>query len=218
MIFMTITQITERIVSENPFLQDALKKRLINYRALADEIKPDVEKENGKSVKTPALVMALRRYSEKMHKPHLEKISFGRDSELDAKYKIVEFSLKKSRSVFRLMPKIFDIVRFEEGGVLNFTNGSKDVSIITNEIYKDKILPILKGEKILEINDDLVAISFRYSREFRKIPGSLHAILHPLAWENVNIVELIETMTETILLVKKEDSSKALQVLQHLMR
>ena len=63
MIFMTITQIAERIVSENPFLQDALKKRLINYRALADEIKPDVEKENGKSVRTPALVMALRRYS-----------------------------------------------------------------------------------------------------------------------------------------------------------
>ena len=42
---VTISHLAEKLISEKPFLQDALYRGIINYRALADDLVPKIEKE-----------------------------------------------------------------------------------------------------------------------------------------------------------------------------
>ena len=214
----TIAHLTEKLIEEKAFLQDALYRRIINYQSLAEELKPQVEKELKKKVKTSTIMISLRRYADKLEKKYIKKITFGPECDLDMKSKIIEISVKRSNSIFTLVPEIFELVNFDEGGILNFTNGNYDVSIVTNERYKEEIIKKLKSEKIIEVNDNLVALSFKYSRDFRHIPGTLHQIIRILAWENINILELIETMNETIFILSEDDSLRAFRSLHNLLK
>jgi hypothetical protein len=215
---VTIAHLAEKLVSDKPFLQEALFRKIINYQSLAEELQPEIEKELKKKVKATTIMISLRRYADKLEERYLKKIVFGPECDLDMKSKIIELSVKKSNSLFSLVPKMFSLIDFEKGGILNFTNGNFDVSIVTNEKYKDEILELLKKETIIETNVNLVALSFRYSKEFRQIPGVLHQTIRVLAWENVNIIELIETMTETIFILNEDDSLRAFKVLQNLIK
>src|SRR3989338_6650602 len=202
---VTIAHLTEKLIEEKPFLQDALYRRLINYQSLAEDIQPEIEKEMGKKVKVSTVMTSLRRYADKLEKQYIKKVIFGPECNLDMKSKISEISIKKSNTIYQLIPTLFDFVDFEEGGVLHFTNGNYDISIITNDRYKEEFLKVLEKEKILETNEGLVALSFKYSKDFRRIPGTLHQMIRILAWENINIIELIETMTETIFILNEDD-------------
>ncbi len=215
---VTIAHLTEKLVSEKPFLQDALYRRLINYQSLAENLKPEIERELNKKIKTSTIMISLRRYADKLEKKYIKKIVFGPECDLSMKSKITEISIKKSNSIFSLVPKLFEIVDFDDGGILNFTNGNYDISLVTNEKYKEKFLEILNNEEIIEINKNLVVLSFKYSKEFRTTPGTLHQMTRILAWENINILELIETMTETIFILSEDDSLRAFKVLQNLIK
>ena len=213
---VTISHLAEKLISEKPFLQDALYRGIINYRALADDLVPKIEKELGKDVKATTVMMALRRYKDKLEKNYIKDIEFGSGCDLNLQSDIVEISIKRSSTIFTTVPKMFDIVNFKEGGILNFTNGNYDVSLITNQRYKNDLLEILENEKIIDINEDVVALSFKYSKNFRETPGTLHHMIRTLAWENINIIELIETMTETIFILDPDDSLRAFKVLKGL--
>lgn len=215
---VTIAHLTEKLISEKPFLQEALFRRIINYQSLAEDLKPEIEKELKKKVKTSTVMISLRRYADKLEEKYIKKIIFGPECDLDMKSKIVEFSIKKSNKIFSLAQELFKVINFEEGGILNFTSGNYDVSIITNERYKKKFLKILKNEEIIETNENLVALSLKYPKEFRWAPGTLHQMIRVITWENINIIELIETMTETIFILSEDDSIRAFKVLQNLIK
>ena len=58
---ITISQIVYSIIENKPFLEEGLKKGIINLSALARFIKPDIEKKLQKKVKTGAIIVALDR-------------------------------------------------------------------------------------------------------------------------------------------------------------
>ena len=62
----TIASCVENIVLEQPFLEEAISKEIINYSALAIVLQDDVSEQLGRPVKTGAIMMALRRYKDKL--------------------------------------------------------------------------------------------------------------------------------------------------------
>ena len=57
----SISKIIEKEISASPFLEESIAEDLINISSLARMLKPKVEEELGKEVKTGALVMAINR-------------------------------------------------------------------------------------------------------------------------------------------------------------
>ena len=109
------------------------------------------------------------------------------------------------------------MVNFEKGDTLNIILGSNEVSIVTNEKYKDKFSNFLKGEKILNKEFDLVALTIVFgSKDFFDTPGIIFTSTRKLAWEQINIYEIISTMTELSFILSKKDSMKAYNALQGL--
>ena len=214
---VTSSHLVKKYVSENPFLLEAMSKDLISYGNLAEQLKSDIEQELGKKVKESAIVMALRRYAEELHGFDKKIVKFKFSGEIIMRTNIMDFNIIKSNNLLNKIKNLYSLVDFEKGDTLNIILGSNEVSIVTNEKYKDKFTNFLKGEKILNKEFDLVALTIVFgSKDFFDTPGILFTSTRKLAWEQINIYEIISTMTELSFILSKKDSMKAYNALQGL--
>jgi hypothetical protein len=214
---VTVSHLVKKTVNENSFLMEAMSRELISHSSLAEQLKPSIEKELVKKVKESAIVMALRRYEEELqgHDKKLKKFRF--EGEIILKTNIVDFNVVKSSSLLTKIKNLYNLVDFEKGDTLNIILGNNEVAIIINEKYNKKILNFLKGEKIISKEADLVALTISFdSKSFFYTPGAVFAAVRKIAWEQINIYEIISTMTELTFILKKKDSMKAYDVLNRL--
>ena len=80
-----------------------------------------------------------------------------------------------------------------------------------------KLSNFLKGEKILNKEFDLVSLTIVFEgKNFLLTPGVIFTAIRKLPWEQINIFEIISTMTELSFILGKKDSMKAYNVLQDL--
>jgi hypothetical protein len=212
----SVALVMEKNLKEEPFLFEALTRKLINYGSLANELKPTIEKELGKEVKIAAIIMALRRLSEKNFS-RKKRTTFQPKSELNIKTGLFDITFFRSTELVKKIPSAYSIVSFEEGGFLNIIQGSYEVNIISNEIYSEKIMSLFKGEKILNTEKNLVAVSMKFTKEFFYTPGIISSIISELAWHNINVFEAISTMTEFTVIVKKKDLLRTYETLDKLL-
>jgi len=211
---VTISHLINKIISSRPILHDAIEQGIISFGNLAEQLIPEIEEELSKKVKHSAVVMALRRYAEKLEKTPRPKFDYN--SEIIMKTNLCDISVRKSPALFTKLKKIYSIVNYEKGDVLNVIHGNYEVSIISNMRYIEKIQKELKGEKLLNIEKDLVSLSLNFSGDFLHTPGIISTSARKLNWENVNIYELISTLTELTFIVSKKDSTKGYAALQRL--
>ena len=214
---VTVSHIVQKVINEKIFILEAMNRGLISYGSLALQIKPEIEKEIGKEVKTHAIVMALRRYAEQLKKKR-ETISFNYDSEIILKTDICDISVRRSPTLFNKLKKLYDMVNFENGDILNIIHGRCEVSIITNERYWGKMFELLKLEKVLNVKKNLLSLTLTFPQDFVYTPGVMFKILRNFAWENINIFEIVSTDTELTFILDKNDAVKAYTVLEKLVK
>ena len=94
---ITISRTVEKIIEENSFIQEALSRGIINYAALAESIKPIIENEMKKQVKTSAIMMSLRRLTEKLERVFVKKPKFEKEAYVFVKSDLFEITIKKSK-------------------------------------------------------------------------------------------------------------------------
>jgi hypothetical protein len=212
---VTISHVVQDILNKHVFLQEAVNHGIVSYNKLAADIKPEIEEELGKKVKNNAIVMALRRYSDKLEKKQKKPVfDYFRETLLktDLCYIVVE----QSSTSLDKVQSMYDQIDFKRGGMFNVIQGNYEVGVITNQRSKDKLLDILEGEKILNVVEDLVGISLTYTKDFMFSPGILYNVLRFLAWENINIVGIIMTQKELSIVVNRSDAMKCYNTLERL--
>ena len=214
---VTVSHLVKKIVSENTFLLEAMCKNLISYGNLAEQLKPEIERELQKEVKESAIIMALRRYEEELQDFDKKIKKFKFQGEIIVRTNIIDFNIVKSSNLLNKIKNLYSLVNFGKGDTLNIILGSNEVSIVTNEKYKDKLPNFLKGEKILNKEFDLVALTIVFEgKNFLTTPGVIFTAIRRLAWEQINIYEIVSTMTELTFILGKKDSMKAYNALQGL--
>jgi aspartokinase len=210
---VTVSHLVKHLIKDKPFLQEALANKLISYGNLAEQLTPKIEEELGKKVKHSAVVMALRRYADELEKDHKSVTSFNYKSEIIMKTNICDICVSKTPSLMTKLKKLYEMVDFDKGDTLDVILGNFEVSIVTNEKYKAKFLKFLKGDKILTKESNLVALTMRFSDDFIHTPGVIFTAIRKLAWENINIFEIISTLSELTLILREKDSMKAYEAL-----
>jgi hypothetical protein len=212
---VTVSHLVKKIVSENTFLLEAMCKNLISYGNLAEQLKPEIERELQKKVKESAIIMALRRYEEELQDFDKKIKKFKFQGEIIVRTNIIDFNIVKSSNLLNKIKNLYSLVNFGKGDTLNIILGSNEVSIVTNEKYKNKLPNFLKGEKILNKEFDLVALTIVFEgKNFLTTPGVIFTAIRKLAWEQINIYEIVSTMTELTFILGKKDSMKAYNALQ----
>lgn len=212
---VTISHVVQDILNKHVFLQEAVNHGIVSYNKLAADIKPEIEQELGKKVKNNAVVMALRRYSDKLEKKQ-QKPAFDYFRETLLKTDICYIVVEESPNSLDKIQTLYNEIDFKRGGIFNVIQGNYETGIITNQRSKDKLLDLLSDEKILNVVEDLVAISLTYSKDFMFVPGILYNVLRFLTWENINIVGIIMTQKELSLIVSRNDAMKCYNTLERL--
>jgi aspartokinase len=214
---VTISHIVQKIVSEQVFVLEPMSRGIVSYGSLAEQLQPEIEEELGKKVKTHAIVMALRRYAETL-KERPAKISFDFSSEIIMKTDICDIAVRRSPTLLHRLKRLYEIVDFETGDILNIVHGRYEVSVVTNERYREKSLALLKEEKILNVERELVSLTLTFSKEFLYTPGIIFNAVRNIAWESINIYEIVSTNTELTFIINKKDAVKGYKTLERLVK
>ena len=213
---VTVSHIVGKLVNEKIYLHEAISKGIASYGSVAKYLKPDIEKELGREVEHTAIVTALRRYAEKINIKFSDVRFNTKYSEVNLKTHIIDINVLKTQDLFDKLKRFYDLIDFEKGDILHVIYGRTHVAIVTNERYKERILNFLQHQKIKKIEENLVALSFTVGKERIDKPGVLFKIIRSLAWENINIVEIISVDLEVTFIVDRKDATKGYNALEKL--
>ncbi len=210
----TVSSAIKEIVDSKPMLYEAINQGIVNYANLAENLKPEIELMVGDKIELPAIVMALRRYAERM-KPILEKkMPFCYKSEIVMKTGLIDISFVKTPSLLLRLKKLYDLTDHDKSETLNIIQGNYEITVVVNEKHKQSVLELLKGEKVLNQEKELVSFTMSLSRDYLYSPGILAKVTRALAWEDINILEVISTMTELTFIVGQKDAMRTYKTLQ----
>jgi len=212
----SIAEATRRVINRRPSLLDALKLKVLNYVALANLIKKDVEEIVGREVKIEAIKIALLRYSKELSKHQEileEKISdIIADTVLELKNDV---SVVVVRS-YALINKFNQIAsKLNNTRFFQITQGTDIFTIIVDEHRLDEMLKIIGKENIVIIIKNQSALVLRSPKEIIYTPGVVAYITGILAQNGVNITQIMSCHTDTIIIIDREDALQAYSILEN---
>ena len=203
----------KNIINRSPFISEMLIQDVISYSNLAKFLQPKVEALYGDSVSTSSIVMAVRRYSDE-----LKKMSPGMKSKLDyeiqMKTNIYDVNFRADDKFQTKLSKLYEKVHPEEGDFLNMTFGSHETTLTVSEKHRALVDELTKDQEILHRYSDLVALTIVFHGDFLRTPGILYLAVRKLAWENINIIEIVSTMNVLTFVITREDSHRAYEALE----
>ena len=210
---ITIAELLEEIISITPFLEEALADGIINLSALSRKVQPQIEKELMKQVSESAILMSLKRLL-----PHLEQKIKKQNPKMEAaditvRSGLSEFSFLKSPTLMDKKLKLLHELRKGPQNFVTITHGIQEMTTILNTQLEQHILDTFKGEKLLKRIDNLAAITIRLTDEMLYLPGVHYNILKQLAWQDINVIEVVSTYTEFNIILKKEQVDRAFSIL-----
>ena len=132
------------------------------------------------------------------------------------KTNVMDINVLRRPSLFDKLKRIYDIIQFEKGDILHIVYGRNSVNIITNERYNEKICNFLQNERIFNIENNLVSLSFSIGKKLVNTPGVLFQIIRNFAWENINIIEVISIDSEITFIVGEKDVLRGYKALDRL--
>ncbi len=206
----------KEIINRSPFISEMLIQEVISYSNLAVFIKPKVEALYGSEVSSAAIVMAIRRYTQDLKKlNHIEKKKNKIDFEISMKTNIYDVNIKRSNSFIANIPKLYNIIKSENGDFINISLSDYEIVVTISDKYKDVLDGILKNENVINSELDMVALTISFKdNNFLETPGITYLATRKLAWENINIYEIVSTLNVLTFIIKRKDSLQAYSVLQ----
>ena len=214
---VNISHIVGKLIKQKPFIQEALSKGIINNAALAETLIPKIERELNKKVKFSAVNMAIRRHAEKLQENFVTRTKFSGNSDLTMKSNLIEITFYKSTNIGKHIKQLYSIVDFRKGDILTITQGLNEVMIITNKKYEQKIRKIIPSRLIKKTIKNLTSITINLSLESIRTVGLFYISCRALNWENINIIDIVSTLTEMTFLVDEKDSSRSFDTLKEML-
>lgn len=213
---ITIPEATKKIVERSRYLSEAMSKGLINYSALARYMQPELEKMLLKPVSEAAVVMALRRLEQELQPKFVPLTIFPSAPEMIVRSNLVEFTCNNSENLRTKYEKLLQLYAGERKYFFTLTEGVFETTIILSKDLQEKIEEVLQSNEIVSTVTHLAAITIKLPEENVKTPGVYYFFLKSLAWEGINIIEIVSTPTEVSLILDEKDVNRAFAILKSL--
>ncbi|MDY6780824.1 MAG: ACT domain-containing protein [Halobacteria archaeon] len=201
---MSLAQDCREVVSRYPYMVDGLREGVVNYRALARRVKDEVEEEHGNEVDIEAVTTAVRRYGEDLQEG-VEEVE-----EMDEVLSESRVSLR-GNVVSITATEVDDVPRGE--GFFHLVRGRDYTTVVTDEGDAGSVKEAVEGD-VDEERSGLTCITVESPEEIADVPGILSRLVSRFSSERINIVDITSCYTETIIVVEKRDSVKALETLE----
>lgn len=213
----SVSKKVREIVDRTPFLRDVLRKGFLNYTNFTESIIDEISQSCNKEVKETAVIMALRRYATELNKAESQKKGDGVSYTIVMHTNIIDYNYSKTPELIQQLGSLYDLAGRNGGNdFLNIILGSSEVTIAASEKLIPWIEKTLSPFKTTYRQDDLVAVTMIFGSNFVQTPGIVYEAARRLAWNSINVYEIVSTVSELTFVIKRTDSFEAYRVLQNL--
>ncbi|MFH2094265.1 MAG: aspartate kinase [Bacteroidota bacterium] len=215
---ITIAKAVETVLSHKPFLEDLLNRDLINVTSLARQIQPEIETFTNKKVQQGAIVMAIRRRPSGqtlVMEGKLKKILL-KSGEIIVRSKLSDFTYRNSASMILCQEKLLKHIAKKDDVFYTISQGVFESAFIISRSIEEAFIRLFKGEELLSRQDELSSLTIRLPSENNTVPGIYYYLFRAIAWEGINIYEVISTTNEITFIVENAAIGKAFSVLNGL--
>jgi len=212
---ITVPQAVEKIVKRSRYLTEALSKDLINASSLARYIQPEVEELVFKKVTLGSIIVAVKRLSNNYSSTYPPVTIFKVPPDLIIRSNLALIYIKNSDQTLEKLLNIEEESLNIQKKAL-FTYGRVETTILTNRINLRMIQELMKGEEITKFFDNVSSITIHLPKDAVANSGIIYFFLKSLAWEDVNILDILSTETELTLVFSSEDIKTAFGIIQSL--
>lgn len=210
---ITVASAVQAIVKSSPLLEEGMSRDLLNISAVARDIAPRVAKYAKKDVSEAAVVMALKRLEASLP-GHLMRDPLSVPTpDLIIRSSLVELTYRNSTALTRQQQALLSLVSDHSEHFLTITTGVFETTIIASSSLEKSIVELLDDSHLIDITRQLSSITVRLTPEMITTTGSIARILRQLAWENINLVEVVSTRQELTVIVQASDADKAFTTL-----
>lgn len=211
----SIPTIVEEIIKKKPFLESALIDGLINLSSLARKIKPEVEKYAGKEINDGAIIMALNRLVPRLEL--LSHIKFQKIIEnmgdIIVRSNLADLAFVNSRTLFACQSALLEMIDGQKDLFCTFSQGINETTLVVSSSIVPMVKDIFRNEEMISKVQNLSSITIKLPLENSLYPGVYYYIFKELAWDNVNITELISTTNEFTVVINDSDIHRAFSIL-----
>jgi len=214
----TISECVNRIIGGKPFIAEALQKGLINISSLARNIIPEIEDVLKKEVQQGAVIMALQRYSQEKEIVISNKLRscLNNISDVFVRSGLTEFTYKNSDNLFNRYVSFIKKITLGNDVFFTFVHGVFETNYVISNSLSKPFNEAFKNETQVAVEKDLSSITIRLPKINVQTQGLYYYILQGIAWEGINIINMISTSNEFTIIVKDNDVEKAFSVVKNL--
>lgn len=205
---MNISEATRKILSRYPYIEDYMGRGIINYRALARDIREDVARELGGAVNIQSIVSSVRRHPVSRGRRGNEKV-FGilSASEVSLKYDVGTLNVSLNDS----SPEMENLLK--TGADYIMIRGIETLTVVVPEGLIGTFKEQLKGT-VIHSNEGLASVIVKSPEEIAETPGIISHLAGILAAEDINVVEMMSSYTETWFIVSEGDALKTIEAIR----
>jgi len=211
----TIAQVVEVLVKKKPFLE-SLTEGLINLSSLARMLHSDIEKELKKEVQSGAIVMALKRLVPTLQIKQDMKLRkmLSAIGDIILRSNLSDYSFKNSDSLMSCQIELMNKIGSDNEIFYTIVQGVHETTVVSSSVLEEDIDKIFNDERLIIKQSQLSSITLKLPKDNIMQPGLYYFILKELAWEGINIVEVVSTSHEFTILVNEEDIDRAFLVIK----
>jgi aspartokinase len=216
----SLGKITEELINRSPFLREAMSENLINISSLARKLRPEIEKNLKKEVNEGAIVMAIKRMPPGYYHQLDLKIKnvMGEIGDILVRSNLTNFTFENSETLKEKQLELVNILNKENDSFFAITRGITETTLIVNDGHIETIEKLFKKEKITSNTKNLASVTVKLPSINIELHGVYYYILKHLAWDGINITEIISTSNEFTTVVSQSDIDRAFSILMRLKR
>ena len=216
MTFMT-QNISDKVNSflDNDFIiRKCLFKNIVSMRALSRHI---IKKLGLKEKNLDAVMSAIRRYKkiEKGERDEKLRMVFSKIA-VKTRSDIVDIRVQKNKRSTESISKLNSVIDVEKGEIIRVIQAEQSIAIIIDDKNLDKFHSIFNRADCISIDKRLVEVNLQFTEEAQNVRGIVALVTSSLNAEGINIVEIMSCAPELLIIVKKEDLLKVLNVVDNL--
>ncbi|RPI85992.1 MAG: ACT domain-containing protein [Nitrosopumilales archaeon] len=205
----SVPHAVRQVIGSNTLFFQALSTGIANYTALAQKIKPEVEKLTKSEVNINTLVVAIKRFADSLEDNYeVHPILDGVRMTLTGS--IIDIDFHESDDTYQVLDEIFEL-----GGGYNMFRTNKQIRLFAEDI--DEIRSMFKSSPKGvpgEIKDGLSKITITVQPDKENTYEVLSIVLSILHNNRIPLYNAFFTQNEIVLILGMDDAAKAYEVVR----
>jgi hypothetical protein len=211
---ITVQSAITSIITKNHPTYECLKQKIINYHALAANIKPEVEKLTGRQISVNSIVVAIKRFSDTFtNLDFQEPLDILKDTRITLDSRIANVTINAKKFEFPDILEQINKASLSLSESPHIFQLSKSIKLIVDAgDYETFIRSNLRKWHIANEEMDSAKLSLHLASGVEMTPGFASLITELLYRSGINVINTF-IGEETILILERTDGPRAYEIL-----